>query len=214
MTEKLTICACRWRNYSSSDQVKELVEQAKADGREVEVIDDLCSLIQDGDDATVSRLSGVTIAACHERAVKSLLAWRGIEAKEFINIRGKRTTQIPDSSPLTPQADAWFPVIDKDRCTECGKCLDFCPFGVYEWIDDRVRVVHPASCKNNCPACARNCPSEAIIFPKYERSPINGGIEQEEQALRVDHSSLYADAFRKRLIERRTSGTPLFKFKK
>ena len=87
-------------------------------------------------------------------------------------------------------------------------------FGVYEWIDDRVRVVHPASCKNNCPACARNCPSEAIIFPKYERSPINGGIEQEEQALRVDHSSLYADAFRKRLIERRTSGTPLFKFKK
>ena len=117
MTEKLTICACRWRNYSSSDQVKELVEQAKADGREVEVIDDLCSLIQDGDDATVSRLSGVTIAACHERAVKSLLAWRGIEAKEFINIRGKRTTQIPDSSPLTPQADAWFPVIDKDRCT-------------------------------------------------------------------------------------------------
>jgi ferredoxin len=78
-------------------------------------------------------------------------------------------------------------------------------------VDDRVRVMNPANCKNNCPACARNCPSEAIIFPKYGRSPINGGAEQEEQALRVDHSMLYADAFRARLLERRNFGTPLFK---
>jgi ferredoxin len=80
-------------------------------------------------------------------------------------------------------------------------------------VDDRVRVMHPTHCKNNCPACARNCPSEAIIFPKYGRSPINGGVEREEQAIRVDHSTLYADALRTRLVERRIAGTPLFRVK-
>ena len=167
-------------------------------------MDDLCELIEKGDEAEVSRLAKGTIAACHKRAVRSLLLWRGVEVKELIDLR-------EGAGDTGPGDDAWYPVIDKDRCTECGKCFDFCPFGVYEMVDDRVRVMNPANCKNNCPACARNCPSEAIIFPKYGRSPINGGAEQEEQALRVDHSMLYADAFRARLLERRNFGTPLFK---
>lgn len=188
-------------------RVAELAEQAKQEGREVEIIDDLCALMQEGDEATMNRIGEGTIAACHERAVKSLLDWRGLQAKEIVNIR-------EGFGHPGPGNDAWYPTIDKDRCTECGKCFDFCPFGVYEMIDGRVRVTHPTSCKNNCPACARNCPSEAIIFPKYGRSPINGGVEQEERAIRVDHSSLYADAMRARLMERRNVGATLFKIKK
>lgn len=189
------------------ERIDELAGQAGKEGREVEVIDDLCALMQEGDEATMNRIAEGTIAACHERAVKSLLAWRGLQAKEILNLR-------EGFGHPGPGNDAWYPTIDKDRCTECGKCFDFCPFGVYEMIDDRVRVTHPANCKNNCPACARNCPSEAIIFPKYGRSPINGGVEQEERAIRVDHSSLYADAMRARLMERRNVGAPLFKIKK
>ncbi|MBP5277390.1 MAG: 4Fe-4S dicluster domain-containing protein [Prevotella sp.] len=206
MKEKIIICVCRWRKLIPTDRVEKLVEKAKEEGREVEIVDDLCALLQDGDPAILSQLTGKAIAACHERAVKSLLAWRGVDAGQLINLR----EGIADPGPGN---DAWYPVIDKDRCTECGKCFDFCPFGVYEMVDDRIRVVHPKSCKNNCPACARNCPSGAIIFPKYGRSPINGGTEQEEQAFRVDHSQMYADAFRTRLMERRNAGTPLFKGK-
>lgn len=207
MRNRLTICACRWRGMIPPERVAELAEQAKQEGREVEIIDDLCALMQEGDEATMNRIGEGTIAACHERAVKSLLDWRGLQAKEIVNIR-------EGFGHPGPGNDAWYPTIDKDRCTECGKCFDFCPFGVYEMIDGRVRVTHPTSCKNNCPACARNCPSEAIIFPKYGRSPINGGVEQEERAIRVDHSSLYADAMRARLMERRNVGAPLFKIKK
>jgi NAD-dependent dihydropyrimidine dehydrogenase PreA subunit len=68
----------------------------------------------------------------------------------------------------------WFPVIDYDRCTDCRQCANFCLFGVFSTDDGGVRVANPASCKTNCPACARMCPSAAIIFPHYPGGPING----------------------------------------
>ncbi len=89
----------------------------------------------------------------------------------------------------------WFPVIDYDRCTNCKQCLSFCLFGVFGMDDDeRVAVRNPASCKTGCPACARVCPNVAIIFPKYDKSPINGDVVREEDmqraAVKVDVSAL------------------------
>lgn len=214
MEDSIIICACRNRGHVDAKRVDELLAEAKAKGARAEMVDDLCSLLANGTQPALNRIQGATVAACHERAVKSLLRWRGVEAKTTIDIGlDQRTTMSPIGAPTASDSDAWYPTIDKDRCTECGACLDFCPFGVYEWRNDRVTVVNPSKCKNNCPSCARNCPQEAIIFPKYERSPINGGEERQEQAMRVDHSQLYADTLRSRLIARRQQGTPLFKHK-
>ena len=76
-----------------------------------------------------------------------------------------------------------------------------------------IIVKNPRNCKNNCPACARVCPQKAIIFPKYEKSPINGGLADEEFALSIDTKALYADALRTKLIERRRAGMSLLKKK-
>jgi len=76
-----------------------------------------------------------------------------------------------DAAPGKSAPDAWiawYPVIDRDRCTGCKQCVEFCLFGTYAVdADGRVRVASPASCKLNCPACARVCPASAIIFPKF-----------------------------------------------
>ncbi len=77
-----------------------------------------------------------------------------------------------------PEWPSWYPLIDCLRCSGCGQCADFCLFGVYEKTDGRVRVVNPKGCKNNCPACARICPSTAIVFPKYINGGAIGGSEE------------------------------------
>jgi NAD-dependent dihydropyrimidine dehydrogenase PreA subunit len=86
----------------------------------------------------------------------------------------------PGAPPWTP----WFPVIDYGRCENCQQCMGFCLFGVYGVAPDgTVLVAHAAKCKTGCPACARMCPSAAIIFPKYANAPINGGEVKEGATL-------------------------------
>lgn len=148
--------------------------------------------------------SSLAIVACFPRAVRWLFHAAGMPLAEervrFFNMR----TQSPDEiieelmkddgsrmiedksalsasnhpSSIIHQQSAWvpwFPVIDYGRCVNCKQCLNFCLFGVYgQSAEDRVEVHKPSGCKTNCPACARMCPQQAIIFPKYADSPING----------------------------------------
>ncbi|SHF74896.1 MinD superfamily P-loop ATPase, contains an inserted ferredoxin domain [Desulfacinum infernum DSM 9756] len=52
-------------------------------------------------------------------------------------------------------------VINQDKCTECGHCLDWCRFGA---ISERFRV-EPLLCEG-CGVCARLCPMEAVNCPE------------------------------------------------
>ncbi len=105
-----------------------------------------------------------------------------LELKNEGKASDSKVTRIPcvpgktllKSDPLWP---AWYPVIDYSRCNNCGQCADFCLFGVYLKSAGRVEVANPANCKNNCPACARICPSVAIVFPKYAGGGAIGGSD-------------------------------------
>ncbi len=113
----------------------------------------------------------------------------------------------------------WFPVIDRDRCTECRQCMNFCLFGVYGVSDEgEVEVRNPEKCKTNCPACARLCPQVAIIFPKYGSGPICGDDVREEDTKRgpvnVDVASLVGGDVYDRLRRRRKAGRERFSTKR
>ena len=78
----------------------------------------------------------------------------------------------------TPQP-RWYPIIDDAKCSACLECVNYCLFGVYAiGKDSRPFVDQPDACRDGCPACARVCPSKAIMFPLYEDRSI-AGYEQE-----------------------------------
>ena len=221
---KITICACASRTFIDKEKVTQLAAAAKHAGMDVEIVSDLCELCETKIEK-VHEIAQTTIVACHTRAVKSLMAFvsephcqsidlRCLSLEDVLQALGIAAAPADAADEWKEQIatfpsklgeDAWYPTLDKDACAECGKCLEFCPFGVYEMVNDRVTVVHPQHCKNNCPACARQCPTSAIIFPKYDRSPINGGEEMQEHAVRLDSKELYGEVLRKKLIERKIS---------
>jgi NAD-dependent dihydropyrimidine dehydrogenase PreA subunit len=87
--------------------------------------------------------------------------------------------------------ERWYPIIDGSRCVNCGHCLQFCLFGVYELDEaDQVRVRRPDQCKTGCPACSRICPHGAIMFPLYDKDDAIAGapgrfVEPDAEARRM-----------------------------
>lgn len=108
--------------------------------------------------------------ACSEASCGCCAATDGAEsaACKDASCKNAEASKAPDWMP-------WFPVIDYDACTGCKQCLNFCLFDVYRLSDEgRVEVANPANCKTHCPACARVCPHQAIIFPKYKAGVLSG----------------------------------------
>jgi len=203
-----------------------LVSALKNAGYTANIIPDLCNTaISDTEEMTA--IASTTVVACYPRAVRSIFDSVGLKPERVFDIRNNSSEQIlsemgvfngitnaaPTKAelqiplnlepPSENEQEAWFPVIDRERCTNCSKCHDFCLFGVYSVRKGTVKVKQPQNCKNNCPACARVCPSKAIIFPKYEKSPINGGLHDEEHLDDIDFKSLHHIALKYKLEERR-----------
>jgi NAD-dependent dihydropyrimidine dehydrogenase PreA subunit len=223
--KKITICACTSRSFIDKNKVVQLATRFRESGYDVSIIADLCELVMIHS-PELEEIAHTNILACYPRAVRSQMDWHNLRAENVYDIRNNSKEEIlsqfgitssetngkevdpnifnqVNGLPVAIGSDAWYPVLDKTKCTNCGKCHDFCLFGVYTIENEEVKVVQPQNCKNNCPACARICPGKAIIFPKYAKSPINGGTTEEEQFDPQMQDSLYQERLRYRLQQRR-----------
>ncbi len=202
-------------------------------------VPDLCGLAARRDPRlqSWSRSSRLAVIACFPRAVHWLFymgdAPLAADTTSILNMRTQSPQDIvakvkETSSPQAPGASTtidkpqdewipWFPVIDYGRCQTCKLCYNFCLFGVYELSpDDKVHVSNPTHCKTNCPACARVCPQQAIMFPKHSDPPINGDVPRTDTAKAAGGSTLETlrqgnvhDLLRARSLgHRRFSGDP------
>ena len=187
-------CNCSHKKLVPEKKMAAIRELLALVDAKITAVPDLCELAAKRDKRlkTLAATPGLTVIACYPRTIRWLFDWAGTPLRDdarIINIRtqsiegirkqlagGKANKAITKKS-ITPTGEwvPWFPIIDYDRCTDCKQCQSFCPFGVYTQSDDgKVLVTNPENCKNNCPACARVCPTLAIIFPKLKDSPVNG----------------------------------------
>jgi heterodisulfide reductase subunit A len=70
-------------------------------------------------------------------------------------------------------------IIDKDKCTWCGKCEEICTYGAIEKVESdgkEIARVIDAACKG-CGACMPVCPVDAIDLLGYTNSEIEAMID-------------------------------------
>jgi ferredoxin len=178
-----------------SDQIRAMLGTLEA---ELFQLVDFCGIVlnrKDFIEAIDKKYTRKIMIACYPRAIKNLLTQNSlaISGLEVLNFRELSVSQIESKLKTElsiPSGDvkeetiesglevpAWYPVIDQSLCTECGKCFKFCLFGVYTFCGKKLKVVNPLACKNNCPACGRNCPTSAIIFPRLKEVGVLAGAE-------------------------------------
>jgi NAD-dependent dihydropyrimidine dehydrogenase PreA subunit len=60
----------------------------------------------------------------------------------------------------------WYPTIDYEKCVSCGKCVDYCKLGTFEFKEEngekRTVVKNPNNCVVLCTGCDEICPLGAI----------------------------------------------------
>ncbi|MDD2597913.1 MAG: ferredoxin family protein [Kiritimatiellae bacterium] len=149
--------------------------------------------------------------ASRPRTVRALLDFGNVE------FRSQKVTWITvpyDAGALKKEhGKPWFPVIDRERCTGCGICHDYCLFSTYILDNScepasRVEVKNPLNCKAGCPACARLCRGNALIFPFCPEAALNGALDEVGrtgddallQAFEADPLKVLAERRRKRRL--------------
>ena len=53
------------------------------------------------------------------------------------------------------------PIIDSEKCTNCGTCVDMCPVQVFKKGEKTAEVVNAKECIG-CRACEAQCPENCI----------------------------------------------------
>lgn len=194
----ILICNCKGERINS-DLLHSAVDCAGKLDAEVTIVNDLCGVAQENREEIAGILSkserDYLILGCYRRTMDLLL--EKVQGGQLVNlVETSEEDVLRKLSEFAPAGQkgtlkevnqvsdwpSWYPIIDYSRCTSCGQCADFCLFGVYEKTDARISVVNPKGCKTNCPACARICPSAAIIFPKYKNGGAVGGSDLVDEA--------------------------------
>lgn len=238
-TLRILYCRCSSAAVLPAETQLKVQQGLAESGLPHDAVADLCALAARHSPllSELASASRLTVLACHPRAVKWLFAAGGAplrdEGVEFLDLRkapaaqalgairdlaaeaaggaGAAAAEFHGETAAAAEWKPWFPVIDYERCENCQQCLGFCLFGVYGLsADGKVQVQNPASCKTGCPACARVCPSAAIIFPKYAHAPINGGEVSPNAPLsepvQIDKAALLSGDVMKILQERGKGG--------
>ncbi|KPL12536.1 MAG: hypothetical protein AMS26_17185, partial [Bacteroides sp. SM23_62] len=72
--------------------------------------------------------------------------------------------------------DESFPVLSLQRCTDCKRCTEECPFGSYDETETGTPLPNPARCRR-CGICMGSCPERIINFDDYSIHAVSSMIK-------------------------------------
>ncbi len=72
--------------------------------------------------------------------------------------------------------DQSYPVLSMQRCTDCKRCTEECPFGSYDENEKGTPLPNPARCRR-CGICMGSCPERIINFDNYSIHAISSMIK-------------------------------------
>ncbi|MGB4438945.1 MAG: 4Fe-4S binding protein [Sedimentibacter sp.] len=88
---------------------------------------------------------------------------------KYISPIGKEGLYILDTASWRTEK----PVMNKEKCIECGICMTICPVCSIEGTDEKKYYINYSYCKG-CGTCANECPKKAIDMV----SEREGGIKK------------------------------------
>lgn len=75
--------------------------------------------------------------------------------------------------------DITYPDLYMDRCTDCKRCTEECPFGMYDETEKGTPLPNPARCRR-CGICMGSCPERVISFSDYSINAVSAMIKSVE----------------------------------
>jgi quinone-modifying oxidoreductase subunit QmoB len=72
--------------------------------------------------------------------------------------------------------DITFPELYMERCTDCKRCTEECPFGSYDETEKGTPLPNPARCRR-CGICLGSCPERVIGFADFNINSVSAMIK-------------------------------------
>ncbi len=84
---------------------------------------------------------------------------------------------VSEGKAVHPRAgDLSYPELFITRCTQCKRCTDECPFGMYDEKPDGTPLPNPTRCRR-CGICMGSCPERIISFRDHSVAMIGNMIK-------------------------------------
>lgn len=136
-----------------------------------------------------TRRTGVYSAGCIRRPMETAKAIDDAVGAAMKAIQCTEATA--EGKAVHPRAgDLSYPEINMKRCTQCKRCTEECPFGMFNEDEEANPLPNPTRCRR-CGICMGACPERIISFKNYSVGMIGNMIksihvpEEDEEKPRV-----------------------------